>query len=160
MYTTNKRFTNSEIEILECGVKWMKEAGEGWYTRLYYLLANRSQGIHAFLRLTEPMEFGKNLIYYLTAVLGELRSCGRIKTSFNNLWPDHAGVILNPLDRGESIEMAEAFLEGFSELAEEAWSPAMENTWRKAVMAMLESCVGSPEVSPKAKHSHSFILAV
>lgn len=156
---TNK-FSNSEIQILERGVKWMQEAGEGWYTRLFYILANRSHAIHAFLRLTEPMEFGKNLIHYLTAVLGELRSYGRIKSSFLNLWPDQAGVLLNPLDRRESIEMAEAFLEGFSELAEEAWSPTMENTWRKAVMAVLESCVGSTEVAPRAKHSHSFILAV
>ncbi len=153
-------FSNSEIEILECGVKWMKEAGEEWYRRLFYLLANRSHALHTFLRLTEPMEFGKNLIDYLTAVLGELRSHGRLKTSFRNLWPDQAGVILNPLDRKESIEMAEAFLEGFSELAEEAWSPAMENTWRKAVKAVLENCIGSTEVAPKPKHSHSFILAV
>lgn len=153
-------FDHSEIQILECGVNWMVEAGEKWYQRLFQLLADKSQGTHGFLRLTDPVEFGKNLTQYLRAVLEELRSFGRVQTAFDDLWPDHIGMMLSPLDKRESIKVGEVFLRAFSELAEEAWSPVMEETWRKTVKAILESCVRSPEISPRTRHAHSCMLAV
>lgn len=57
-----------------------------------------------------------------------------------------------PLEPWESARIIETFLEVFSELAEDAWSPILEQTWRTALLAMLRTRSITNHIWPCSKN--------
>lgn len=115
--------------------------------------------LHSLVFTTRGTQyFRKNLLQFLNSVLHEIRSHGRVVTPFRNQWPSGTGINLRPLNLWESRRVIEVFLDAFSELAEEAWSPTLEHTWRKALKAILASYLRSAKISNLSRKSELIFI--
>lgn len=168
-------FTSTEIHILECGLGWIKEAHEAFAGKLFHRLVREHPEVSVPLHAISLQSFIGHLVQTLDTVIEELRSSGKIQSPLREQWADLSNTIMFPLDPEMGIRMAETFLDVLSELAEDAWSPAMESAWRKAIHEVSIGVWGqqfghlsrSIMVSPfhiitrrKIRMSHSLVLFV
>ena len=145
-------FSHTEVKILEYGLRWIHKAGDSLTDKLAYLLSDPSVSINTFLQAVGCRSFKSNMIPYLTSVIADIGAHGRIVHSFKDHWPDLSYVLLPPLEPWESARIIETFLEVFSELAEDAWSPILEQTWRTALLAMLRTRSITNHIWPCSKN--------
>jgi hypothetical protein len=88
----------------------------------------------------------------------EIGSIGKVLSPLKVFWPQLSNTGSPSLEPSEWIKIAETFLDLVSELAEDAWSPALEYAWRKAVKAVMaglckpvkDSSVSSTRFNPQA----------
>ena len=160
MSNSTNTFSNTELHILEHGLRWINDSTTRFVNRLFHLLAGESGKIDVFLQLIGPEAFKKNLIVYLNSVIKEIRSHGRVVNPFKNHWPDLSCTILLPLQPRETTMVIENFLEAFSELAEDAWSPVLEQTWKKALQFFMASLAHPPEDSRIFRNSPICLLTI
>jgi hypothetical protein len=126
-------FTGTEIYILECGLGWIKEAQDAFAGKLFHRLVRDHPEVSVSLHAIGLQSFSRHLIQTLDTVIEELRSCGKIQSLLREKWADLSNMTMCPLEPEQGIRMAETFLDVLSELAEDAWSPAIESAWRKAI---------------------------
>jgi len=124
-------FSNTEIHILECGLRWIKECEDTFADRLFHRLLRDHPEFTSSFHATGLQSFNRHIIQVIHALIGELRSCGKIRSPIREHLTDlvPASIILSGPEQCSSI--AETYLDILSELAEDAWSPAMESAWRK-----------------------------
>lgn len=169
------KFSAKDIHILEGGLGWIKDAQDAFANKLFHRLLRDHPEVRVPLQLIGLQSFSRHMVQTLDTIIGELRSCGRIQSPLREQWADLSNTTMRPLEPGHGIRMAETYLDVFSELAEDAWSPAMESAWRNAIHEVSVSVGGqqseslsrSSMVSPfqlttrrKNCMSHSFFLFV
>ena len=93
--------------------------------------------MNPLLQSIGPCSFNKDFVQSLDAIIGEIRSHGFIISPLKEFWPVPSSTAMAPLAPSESIRVAETFLDLISELAEDAWSPTLEHTWRKAIKMVM-----------------------
>jgi len=125
--------TNTDIHILKCGLGWIKEAEHSFGHKLFHRLMQNDPEISAALNSIGLPAFSRHIVQSLEEIIGELGSCGRILSPLHRKWGGLSTNTGNPFDLEQFSRIAETFLDVLSELAEDAWSPAMEFTWRKAI---------------------------
>jgi hemoglobin-like flavoprotein len=128
-----QKLSDTEIYILECGLGWIKEAPNAFWEKLFHRLMRDHPDISADLHTTDIESFRSQLVQALTAIIEDLRSWGRIQSPILEHGVDLLTTIAHSLNSRQLSEIAETFLDVFSELAEDAWSPAMKTAWRKAI---------------------------
>jgi hypothetical protein len=168
-------FTGTDIHILECGLGWIKEAQEAFAGKLFHRLVRDHPEVRVSIHAIGLQPFIGHLVQTLDTVIEELRSSGKIQSPLREQWADLSNTIMFPLEPEQGIRMAETFLDVLSELAEDAWSPAMESAWRKAIHEVSIGVWGQQSgslsrsimVSPfqtitrrKNRMSHSLVLFV
>ncbi|MDR4484598.1 MAG: globin [Nitrospirales bacterium] len=127
------KFSDTDIHILESGLGWIKEAEDAFADKLFHRL------LRDFPEVTTPLQamgvepFSRRIIQILDAIIGEIRSGGKIQSPIREQWSDLLPTTVSHLEPHQWLRMAETYLEIFSELAEDAWSPAMESAWRKII---------------------------
>ena len=131
------KFSTTEIHILENGLRWVKETKDRFGDKLYHRLLREHPEANPFLESIEPWSFNKDFVQALDAVIGEIRSYGKVISPLKDFWPELSNTAMTPLEPSELIKIAETFLDLISELAEDAWSPALEYAWRKAIKTVL-----------------------
>lgn len=135
MDTSHCGLSSTEIHILECGLGWVKEAQETFAVKLYHRLLRDTPEISPLLKEIGLQVFSFHVVRTLDSVIGDLRSYGRIRTSLRDPWADvYPSIPATPLDPGQFSRIGETFLDLLSELAEDAWSPAVETAWTKAII--------------------------
>lgn len=127
------RFSDSEIHILECGLRWIKEGEDAFADKLFHRLLRDHPEVATSLQTMGLQPFSRRIVQILDTIIREIRLNGRILSSISEQWTDLAPTTVRQLDPTQLIKMAETYLDIFSELAEEAWSPAMESAWRKII---------------------------
>lgn len=132
------KFSNTEITILENGLRWIKEAQERFGNKFYHRLMRELPEARLFLHSISPRSFSKDVVQSLDGIIREIRSQGDVMFPLKGFWPELSSPLLAPLEPSELIKVAETFLDLVSELAEDAWSPALEYAWRKAVKTIME----------------------
>ena len=131
------KFSSTEIHILENGLRWIKETKDRFGDKLYHRLLREHPEANPILQSIEPWTFNKDFVQSLDAVIGEIRSYGEVISPLKDFWPELSGTAMAPLEPSELIKIAETFLDLISELAEDAWSPALEYAWRKAIKTVM-----------------------
>ena len=133
---TNK-FSYTEIKILENGLGWIKESQDTFTKKFYNRLMREHPQIIPFLQSIGPWSFNKACVQALEAIIGEIRSHGDVISPIKHFWPELSSTAMAPLEPSELSKVAETFLDLVSELAEDAWSPTLENAWRKAIKTVM-----------------------
>jgi hemoglobin-like flavoprotein len=133
---TNK-FSYTEIKILENGLGWIKESQDTFTEKFYNRLMREYPQIIPFLQSIGPWSFNKDCVQSLEAIIGEIRSHGDVISPIKHFWPELSSTAIAPLEPSELSKVAETFLDLVSELAEDAWSPTLENAWRKAIKTVM-----------------------
>ena len=95
-----------------------------------------------FLHSISPRSFTKDVVQSLDDIIREIGSHGDVISPLKKFWPELSSPVLAPLEPSELIKVTETFLDLVSELAEDAWSPALEYVWRKAVKTVMEGLWG------------------
>jgi hypothetical protein len=129
-------FSETEIHILQTGIKWIQEAPEAFTHKLYHRLLQEHPEISALLHSLSLQSFSRRLVRFLELVIGELRLYGSLHFSPRDYWVKQLKQFLPaecPLNLEQFTRITETFLDVFSELAEDAWSPALESVWKKAI---------------------------
>lgn len=129
---TNK-FSATDIHILECGLGWIKEDQDTFANKLFHRVLRDHPDISVSLHVMGLQSFSRHMVQTLDTIIGDLQTCGRIQTPLREQWAELSGKTIRELEPEQRIRMAETFLDVLSELAEDAWSPAMESAWRKAI---------------------------
>jgi len=133
---TNK-FSTIEIHILESGFGWINDSDERFTNKLFNLLAGESGKIDVCLQLIGPEAFRKKFLQCLNSAIAEIVAHGRVISPLNKHCPDYPIAHLLSLESWELTKIIDKFLEAFSHVAEDAWSPIMEKTWRKALQSLI-----------------------
>ena len=152
------KFSSTEIQILENGLRWIKETKDRFGDKFYHRLLREHPEANPFLQSIEPWSFNKDFVQALDAVIGEIRSYGEVISPLKDFWPELSGTAMAPLEPSELIKIAETFLDLISELAEDAWSPAVEYAWRKAIKTVMAASWEPVEHSFFLSDSKSFLL--
>ncbi len=145
------KFSNTEIHILECGLRWIKESEDGFADSLFHRLLREHPEVAASLHSSGLQPFSRHIVQVIQTIIGELRSCGSIRSPIRELWADLSPTTVSPFGPEQFVKIAETYLDILSELAEDAWSPAMELAWRKAIEEVSVHLWG--------KHSEPFSLS-
>jgi len=127
------KFSHTEIHILECGLRWIKESEDAFADKLFHRLLRDHPEVATSLQSTGLQSFGRHIIQVIHTIIDELRSCGTIRSPIRELWTNLSPTAVSPFGPEQFIKIAETYLDILSELAEDAWSPAMEFAWRKAI---------------------------
>jgi hemoglobin-like flavoprotein len=125
--------TNTEIHILEYGLGWIHEAQEIFATKLFNRLLRDHPEANPFLQEMGLQSFSRHIFPAIERIIGDLHYSGKIRSPLREQWPELHATPVRPFDPEQFSRMAETFLDVLSELAEDAWSPAMEFAWRKAI---------------------------
>jgi hemoglobin-like flavoprotein len=145
------KFSNTEIKILENGLRWIKESQDKFAKKFYNRLLREHPEVNPFLQSIGPWSFNKDFVPSLDAIIGEIRSHGSVISPLKHFWPELSSIAMAPLEPSELIKIAETFLDLVSELAEDAWSPTLKNAWRKAIKTVMSGSWEPVE--------HSFFLS-
>ncbi len=132
-----KKFSHTEIQILENGLRWIREGEDRFAIKLYNRLIRDQPGLNPLLQLIGPSSFNKDVVHILEGIIRELRSHGNMKSPFKEFWPEIPGNALPSLEPSELNRVTDIFLDLVSELAEDAWSPAVEYVWRKVIKSLM-----------------------
>jgi hemoglobin-like flavoprotein len=145
-------FSNTEIHILECGLRWIKECEDTFADRLFHRLLRDHPEFTSSLHATGLQSFNRHIVQVIHTIIDELRSCGKILSPIRELWADLSPATVSPFGPEQFVKIAETYLDILSELAEDAWSPAMESAWRKAIHEVSIDLWGhQPESLPLSK---------
>jgi len=134
-------FSTTDIHILENGLGWIKEDQERFVNNFYHRLLEKPLAINLFLQSIGPWSFSSHLIRSLDSIIRDVREHGEMITPLKDLWPELSSSPTPPSGPSEMITVAETFLDLISELAEDAWSPAVEYAWRKAIKTVMSTLV-------------------
>lgn len=127
--------SSTEIHILEGGLGWIKEAQETFAAKLFRRLIRDNPEISPILQEMGHQSFSLQLVRTLDSIIGDLCSYGRIRTSLRDTWSVvYPSIPTTPLDPGQFTRIGETFLDLLSEIAEDAWSPAVETAWTKGII--------------------------
>lgn len=127
------KFSDTDIHILECGLGWIKEAEDAFADKLFHRLLRDHPEVATSLHSMGLQPFSRRIVQILDTIIREIRSCGQIHSPIREQWTDLFPTTVNHLEPHQLLRMAETYLNIFSELAEDAWSPAMESAWRKII---------------------------
>jgi len=137
MLNRMNKFSFTEIHILENGLRWIKESQDRFGKKFYNRLLREHPESNPFMHSIDPWSFNKNFVQSLDAIIGEIRSHGDVISPLKDFWPELPTTAMAPLEPSELIKITETFLDLISELAEDAWSPALEYAWRKAIKTVM-----------------------
>ena len=151
MLNDMNKFSSTEIHILENGLRWIKETNDSFGNKFYHRLLREHPEVNPFLQSIDPWSFNKDFVQALDAVIGEIASYGEVISPLKDFWSDLSSTAMDPLEPSELIKIAETFLDLISELAEDAWCPALEYAWRKAIKTVMAASWEPVE--------HSFFLS-
>jgi len=84
-----------------------------------------------------PLAFTNDCVQFLDSIIREIGSHGKVLSPLKDFWPQLSNTGRPFLEPSEWIKVAETFLDLVSEVAEDAWSPALEYAWRKAVKSVM-----------------------
>lgn len=126
-------FSDTEIYILHTGLKWIEEAPEAFATKLYHRLVRDHPEFQASLHAIGLESFRRNFIHFLEMVKEELVRRKTIQASPKEFLARQALNIEEVRRSNYLTKMTRTFLDVFAELAEDAWSPALESAWNKAI---------------------------
>lgn len=143
----SRKFSDTDIYILETGLRWIKEAPEAFADKLYHRLLRDHPEISASLQSISLQSFTRNFLWFLEAIIEELRTHRSIHISLDEYFSDHLLTHGNLLNAEQVTGIFEAYLEVFSEVAEDAWSPALESVWKKAIHEVSLNLSGQPSPS-------------
>lgn len=127
------KFSDTDIHILECGLGWIKDAEDAFADKLFHRLLRDHPEVTSSLITMGLQPFSRRIVQILDTIIREIRSCGKIHSSIREQWTDLLPTTVNHLEPQQLLRMAETYLDIFSELAEDAWSPAMETAWKKII---------------------------
>lgn len=127
------KFSDTDIHILECGLGWIKDAEDVFADKLFHRLLRDHPEVTFSLHSMGLQPFSRRIVQILDTIIREIRSYGKIHSSIREQWTDLLPTTLNQLEPHQLLRMAETYLDIFSELAEDAWSPAVESAWRKII---------------------------
>lgn len=133
MEKDTREFSATELHILECGLGWITEAQDAFVPKLFHRLLRDHPEVSPYLQELGLQSFSRHLVQALETIISDLRSCGRVRTPLREQWTNLSTTTVNPLNPEQFIKITETYLDVFSELAEDAWSPTMESAWRKAI---------------------------
>lgn len=133
MKPISPKFSDTDIHILECGLGWIKEAEDVFADKLFHRLLRDHPEVATFLQSMGLQPFSRRIVQILDTIIREVRSCGKIHSPIREQWTDLLPTTMSHLKPRQLLSMAETYLDIFSELAEDAWSPAMESAWRKII---------------------------
>ncbi|WP_447964814.1 globin [Nitrospira sp. Ecomares 2.1] len=136
------KFSDSEIHILECGLGWIKESEDAFADKLFHRLLREHPEIATSLQTMGLQPFSRRIVQILDTIIKEIRLSGKIRSPIREQWADLAPTTVSHLQPHHLLRMAETYLDIFSELAEDAWSPAMESAWRKIIHQVSNSLWG------------------
>ena len=147
MDQTTPKFLDTDIHILECGLGWIKDAEDAFADKLFHRLLRDHPEVTSSL-LTMGLEpFSRRIVQILDTIIREIRSCGKIHSPIREQWTDLLPTTVNHLEPQQLLRMAETYLDIFSELAEDAWSPAMESAWGKIIQEVSVNLWGQQPAS-------------
>ena len=158
MLNDMNKFSSTEIHILENGLRWIKETNDSFGNKFYHRLLREHPEVNPFLQSIDPWSFNKDFVQALDAVIGEIASYGEVISPLKDFWSDLSITAMDPLELSELINVAETFLDLISELAEDAWCPALEYAWRKAIKTVMAASWEPVEHSFFLSDSKSFLL--
>jgi uncharacterized protein YneF (UPF0154 family) len=151
------KFSDMDIYILECGLGWIKDAEDAFADKLFHRLLRDHPEVTSSLHSMGLQPFSRRIVQILDTIIREIRSCGKIHSPIREQWTDLLPTTVSHLEPSQLLRMAETYLDIFSELAEDAWSPAMESAWRKIIHEVSVSLWGrQPESLSLAKISSPF----
>ncbi|HBP90618.1 MAG TPA: globin [Nitrospirales bacterium] len=127
------KFSDTDIHILECGLGWIKDSEDAFADKLFHRLLRDHPEVTSSLLSLGLQPYSRRIVQILDSIIREIRSCGKIQSSIREQWTDVLPTTANQLEPSQLLRMAETYLDIFSELAEDAWSPAMESAWRKII---------------------------
>ena len=133
MLNDMNKFSSTEIHILENGLRWIKETNDSFGNKFYHRLLREHPEVNPFLQSIDPCSFNKDFVQSIVAIIGEIRTHGEVISPLKDFWPELSITAMDSLEPSEVINVAETFLDLISELAEDAWCPALEYAWRKAI---------------------------
>ena len=137
MLNNINKFSSTEIRILENGLRWIRESQDRLGNNFYHRLLREHPAINPLLQSIGPWSFNKDFAQCLDAIIGEIRSHGFVISPLKDFWPELTINPMAPLAASELTRVAETFLDLISELAEDAWCPALEYAWRKATKTVM-----------------------
>ncbi|WNM58085.1 globin [Candidatus Nitrospira allomarina] len=150
-------FSDTDIHILECGLGWIKDAEDAFADKLFHRLLRDHPEVTTSLHSMGLQPFSRRIVQILDTIIREIRSCGKIQSPIREQWTDLLPTTVSHLEPSQLLRMSETYLDIFSELAEDAWSPAMESAWRKIIHGVSISLWGQqPESLSLAKISSPF----
>lgn len=158
MRQVTPKFSNTEIYILECGLRWIKEDEDAFADKLFHRLVRDHPEVSTFLQTIGLQPFSRRIVQILDTIIREIRLSGKIRSPIGEQWKDLLPTTVDHLKPDKLLSLAETYLDIFSELAEDAWSPAMEHAWRKIIYEASISLWGtqpdspSPSAIPSAVH--------
>ncbi|MEO6202995.1 MAG: globin [Nitrospirales bacterium] len=151
------KFSDTDIHILERGLGWIKDAEDAFADKLFHRLLRDHPEVTTSLHSMGLQPFSRRIVQILDTIIREIRSCGKIHSPIREQWTDLLPTPVGHLEPRQLLRMAETYLDIFSELAEDAWSPAMESAWRKIIHEVSVSLWGQqPENLSLAKISSPF----
>jgi hypothetical protein len=151
------KFSDTDIYILECGLGWIKDAENAFADKLFHRLLRDHPEVTTSLHSMGLQPFSRRIVQILDKIIREIRSCGKIHSPLREQWTDLLPTTVSHLEPSQLLRMAETYLDIFSELAEDAWSPAMESAWRKIIHEVSVSLWGQqPESLSLEKISSPF----
>lgn len=133
MKQISPKFSDTDIHILECGLGWIKEAEDVFADKLFHRLLRDHPEVATFLQSMGLQPFSRRIVQILDTIIREIRSYGKIHSPIREQWTDLLPITVSHLKPRQLLRMADTYLDIFSELAEDAWSPAMESAWRKII---------------------------
>ncbi|GJL68803.1 MAG: hypothetical protein NPIRA06_14380 [Nitrospirales bacterium] len=148
------KFSDTDLRILKRGLGWIKSAEGAFADKLFHRLLRDHPEVTTSLHLMGLQPFSRRIVQILDTSIWEIRSYGKIHSSIREQWTDLLPTPASHLESHQLLRMAETYLDIFSELAEEAWSPAMESAWRKIIHEVSVSLWGpQPESLSLGKFS-------
>jgi len=129
----SRKFSDTDTYILHTGLKWIEEAPETFAAKLYQRLLRDHPECQASLHTIGLESFNRNFIHFLKMVKEELLERHTIHVAPREFLALHALPVEKVRHSNYFIKMGRTFLDIFAELAEDAWSPALESTWNKAI---------------------------
>lgn len=133
MTQISPKFSDTDIHILECGLGWIKEAEDVFADKLFHRLLRDHPEVVTSLQSMGLQPFSRHIVQILDTIIREIRSCGKIHSPIRQQWTDLLPTTVSHLKPRQLLRMADTYLDIFSELAEEAWSPTVESVWRKMI---------------------------
>lgn len=148
------KFSDTDIHILERGLGWVKDAEDAFADKLFHRLLRDHPEVTTSLHSMGLQPFSRRIVQILDTIIREIRFGGKIQSPIREQWIDLLPTTVSHLEPHHLLSMAETYLDIFSELAEDAWSPAMESAWRKIIHEVSVSLWGQqPESLFPAKIS-------
>lgn len=142
------KFSETEIHILECGLGWIKEDEDAFADKLFHRLIRDHPEVSTYLQTMGIQPFSRRIVQILETIIGEIRLSGKIRSPLGEQWKDVLPTTVEHLEPDKLLSLAETYLDIFSELAEDAWSPAMEHAWRKIMYEVSINLWGTQPESP------------